>query len=78
MHQPIFDLFGQVIITHEEIDRWLETVPRIDPDSPRAAWYVKAYDVVGKITAAKVAGEFDQVTAARPRPVRYWKRFAWR
>lgn len=52
------DLFGEVPVTTLDIRLWLVCIPRMDPDSPRAAWYVKGYNVAGKIRAAKVAGTF--------------------
>ena len=79
MHQPLFDLFGQVIVTHDEINRWLESVPRMSPDSPRAAWYVRAYDVAGKVARAKLAGEFEAITSRRrERSEFWWQRLSWR
>lgn len=78
MHQPIFDLFGQVIITHDEINAWLEAVPRLKPGTARAAWYVRAYDVPGKIAREKIAGTFEQLVKAREPAAWWWHRFAWR
>lgn len=77
MHQPVRDLFGEVPITRADVDAWLLAVPRISPHSRRAAWYIRAYDVIGKITRAKIAGEFEQLTAARDAPAYWWHRFHW-
>lgn len=71
------DLFGCVIVTRDDVDRWLLAVPRLCPDSPRAAWYVRAYNVTEKIAAAKLAGEFEQLTQAREAPAYWWHRFNW-
>ena len=57
------DLFGVVPVTEAEIRAWLRQVPGLDPASPRAAHYVRSWDVAGKIVAAKLAGTFDQVDA---------------
>lgn len=78
MQQPVLDLFGQVVITHDEIDRWLESVPRLTPGTARTAWYARAYDVPGKIARAKLEGSFEQLTQRAERPTWYWQRFAWR
>lgn len=77
MHQPARDLFGQVPVSFAEIDQWLLAVPRIDPSSPRAANYVRFYDVPGKIAAAKLAGHFEAYTQRSPQPVHWWERFRW-
>jgi hypothetical protein len=72
------DLFGDVIITHQDVRAWLVAVPRIDPDSPRAEHYVRGWDVVGKIRAAKLCDRFEAVTAQRePPPGHWWLRFRW-
>ncbi len=72
------DLFGEVPVTLQDVRAWLLAVPRIDPDGPRAARYVRDYDVPGKIRAFKLRGEFDQVTAPRPAPSgHWWLRFRW-
>lgn len=77
MRPPVRDLFGVVPITLEDIELWLLAVPGIDPQSPRAAWYVRAYDVPGKIARAKLAGVFDQVVNRPPPPPQWWARFRW-
>lgn len=60
------DLFGEVVVTWEDVRLWLTVVPRIDPDSPRAGRYVLNWNVPAKIRAAKLAGWFDQLQPARP------------
>lgn len=77
MYQPVRDLFGEVPITRADIDAWLLCVPRINPDSPRAAWYIRAYNVADKITCAKLSGEFEHLTAARDATSYWWHRFNW-
>ncbi|MRR51279.1 MAG: hypothetical protein EG825_10250 [Rhodocyclaceae bacterium] len=51
-------LFDAPAVTHDDICEWLRAVARMAPDSPRAAAYVRAYDVAGKISAAKAAGQW--------------------
>lgn len=55
---PALDLFGQVPVSVDEVLLWCETVAGIPPDSPRLAHYVRAWRVVEKIRAAKLAGTF--------------------
>ncbi len=73
------DLFGEVPVTHEDVSRWLIAVPRLDPESPRAAYYVQAWDVPGKIRAAKLAGTFEAIVSdPRPAPSPFWwRRMRW-
>ena len=74
------DLFGEVVITLHDVRLWLQTVPRIDPDGPRAAHYVRGYDVPAKIRQAKLQGIFEACTA--PRVIEFqspawWSRMCW-
>jgi hypothetical protein len=73
------DLFGQVPVTVPEVHAWLRAVARMEPDNPRAAWYVRAYDVPAKVAAAKLRGDFETITAEPPaRPSPFWlQRFRW-
>lgn len=80
MHEHPYDLFGQVRVTQADIRLWLLTVPRIDPDGPRAAHYVRSYDVTGKIASAKLQGVFELVTTPRMIDVQsaqWWQRMCW-
>lgn len=57
-----FDLFGEIPVTHDDIYAWVNAVaPRwIYP--PRSFNnYVRMWDVVGKIKAAKLRGTFDDI-----------------
>jgi hypothetical protein len=56
-----FDLFGEVPVTWPEVFAWLKAVPRIDPESARADWYIRQWNVPDKIRRAKVEGWFDSV-----------------
>lgn len=56
---PALDLFGQVPVTVDEVVLWCLVVAHLAPDSPRLAYYVRAWRVVGKIQAAKLAGTFE-------------------
>jgi hypothetical protein len=56
------DLFGQVAVTWGDVDAWLVAVAQVDPDSPRAAYYARCWDVAGKVARAKAAGTFEAAT----------------
>lgn len=77
MRPQVVDLFGEVPVTAEDVAAWLEAVPRISPDSPRAEHYIRAYDVPGKIQAAKRSGLFDALVNRPPPPPYWWQRFRW-
>lgn len=73
------DLFGEIPVTWPEVRAWLLAVPGIDPDSYRAEAYIKGYDVPGKVAAAKLRGDFEQLVAREPPPPQWWStRFTWR
>lgn len=61
-------LFGGHVVTADDIAAWLRAVPRLDPTGPRAARYIAAYDVAGKIAAAKADGTFWNTISATPPP----------
>ena len=74
------DLFDDVIVTRQDIAAWLEAVPRIPIDSPRAAHYIKGYDVISKIKRAKLEGTFEATTRPRmiePQSAAWWHRMCW-
>ena len=50
---------------------------RLDPDSPRAANYVKNNQVADKIKAAKLPGDFEAITVPPDMPAYWLRRFAW-
>lgn len=65
------DLFGQVQVLKADVYAWLLAVPQIDPSSPRAFTYVRDFGVIQKITAAKLDGRFDDITAAAREGAQY-------
>lgn len=65
------DLFGEVPVSLGDVLAWMLAVPGIAPDSPRFAYYLRTYDVIGKIQAAKLAGTFEEITGAPPAPPPY-------
>jgi hypothetical protein len=62
MHQPPFDLFGEIPVTHEDIEAWVHAVaPRWMEPRRSFESYVRAWDVPAKIRAAKVSGTFEAI-----------------
>lgn len=58
------DLFGDVVVTLDDVELWLDAVPQIPRNSPRRNYYVKNWDVSNKIKAAKLAGIFDSIISS--------------
>lgn len=71
MQPRVLDLFGQVQVLKADVYAWLLAVPQIDPASPRAFTYVRDFGVIQKITAAKLDGRFDQITAPARESAQY-------
>lgn len=55
--QTSFPGIGQTV-TDADLRLWLITVPQIDPDGPRAAAYLRGYNVASKIATAKQQGRW--------------------
>jgi len=78
MRPYITDLFGEIPVTHQDVDAWLISVPGIQPGTKRAAHYIEAWSVVEKIRQAKRTGTFDALTAKAEAPSPgWWHRFSW-
>lgn len=58
------ELFAVPTVTQPEIDAWLVAVPKLDPTSPRARLYIRAYDIAGKVARAKHSGDFHAILKA--------------
>lgn len=67
-HNPR-DLFGEIPVTEAELLLWVAAVsPRwLEPERSFRR-YVRDYAVPDKIRAAKLAGTFEQIIAARAVP----------
>lgn len=54
------DLFGEVVVTLQDVEKWLRCVPHFGNDSRTQAVsdYIRAYDVVNKIKREKLTGAF--------------------
>ncbi|MBI5917900.1 MAG: hypothetical protein HY849_00790 [Nitrosomonadales bacterium] len=61
-----YDLFGEIPVTLDDIETWLDYIPRMKDATPsRRAWYAKNWNVVAKIKGAKKDGNWP--------PVRVWE-----
>lgn len=58
MEPALLDLFGDIPVSLEEIEIWLDTVPRFSRDSPRRKHYALYWNIPEKIKAAKRDGKF--------------------
>src|SRR5687767_6941381 len=55
-----YDLFGDVIVTLDDVELWRDKVPKHLSNSPNARIrYAKDYDIARKIKAAKINGTFE-------------------
>lgn len=62
------DLFGDIVVTLDDVLSWMLAVPGIPPTSPRFAYYARFYNVIEKIKAAKAAGTFDRIVEPTDEP----------
>lgn len=77
--QEGLDLFGQVVVTWPEVFAWVEAVANIPADSPRAASYIRSWNVPAKVARAKLEGTYHAIVARPPPPPPFWaSRFTWR
>ena len=60
LKQPAFDLFGDVVVTHDDVFAWVAAVaPRWLTPQRSYTNYVRGYDVPSKVRASKINGTFD-------------------
>lgn len=64
LKHPVEDLFGDVIVTLDEVEQWVDAVAQMPRASPRREYYVRNWDVIGKIKQAKRAGKFEAIIEA--------------
>lgn len=50
------DLWGEVPVSRADVELWLDCVARLPADSPRRAWYERAWNVPQKVRRAKLTG----------------------
>jgi hypothetical protein len=73
----MFDLFGEIVVTQEDIVAWVSAVaPAFMATEQSFARYVKHWHVADKVRAAKLAGTFEStITRARDRRAMLARRF---
>ncbi|WP_042301727.1 hypothetical protein [Paraburkholderia kururiensis] len=73
----MLDLFGQVVVTYEDIEVWVSALaPGFAGNPARLAHYVRAWDVPAKVARAKLDGTFDAtIENARARRAFLARRF---
>lgn len=59
----MMDLFGDIPVTEQDVELWLDSVPNLSSASYRREAYRKAYRVEEKIRAAKRSGRWPLVSA---------------
>lgn len=58
------DLFGDVIVTVDDVEKWLDAVPHLARYQVREReYYAKNWDVSNKIKLSKLEGLFDLLIA---------------
>lgn len=63
LHQPPVDLFGDVVITDDDLYAWVASVSPVHLNERAYANYVRRYDVADKVRTAKLQHRFDTITA---------------
>jgi hypothetical protein len=66
LYQPALDLFGEVVVTEDDLYDWVASVSPVHLSMRAYDNYVQRYDVAGKVRAAKLQRRFDAITARRP------------
>lgn len=68
LKQPALDLFGEVVVTDDDLFDWVAAISPVHLHERGYALYVQRYDVAGKVRTAKLAGRFETLTARRSQP----------
>ncbi|TFE37017.1 hypothetical protein E2553_43190 [Paraburkholderia dipogonis] len=56
----MLDLFGEVVVTSEDLERWVSALaPGFSLSEHRMAYYILHWNVADKVRRAKLAGTFD-------------------
>lgn len=58
---PAVDLFDQVPVSEKELELWVAVVAPRWHGSRRMQFYIRDWDIAGKVACAKRNGTFDQV-----------------
>ncbi|MFM0741787.1 hypothetical protein PQQ51_31540 [Paraburkholderia xenovorans] len=73
----MLDLFGQVVVTFEDLELWVSALaPGYAGNAYRRDYYIRHWNVADKVARAKVAGTFDAtIENARARRAFLARRF---
>lgn len=73
----MLDLFGQVIVSYDDLTDWVCAVaPGFSLNEYRRQYYIEHWNVAEKVTRAKLAGTFDAtIENARTRRAFLARRF---
>jgi len=73
----MLDLFGQVVVTYEDLDAWVSALaPGFALNEHRRAHYIAQWNVADKVARAKLAGTFEAtIENARARRAFIARRF---
>ena len=66
---PALDLFGEVVVTEDDLFNWVQAVAPLYLTPERSYRnYVRSYDVASKVRYAKLAGTFCAIIDKPRRP----------
>jgi hypothetical protein len=73
----MLDLFGQVVVTYEDLELWVSALaPGFAGNAYRRQYYIRHWNVAEKVTRAKIAGTFEStIENARSRRAVLARRF---
>jgi hypothetical protein len=58
----MLDLFGQVVVTYEDLELWVSALaPGFAGNAHRRDYYIRHWNVADKVARAKAAGTFDAI-----------------
>lgn len=67
MTPPLYDLFGEIPVSLDDVETWIDVVPGWPrtTSAARRANYARCWNVPDKIRAAKAAGYWQQIEARK-------------
>lgn len=68
LRQPAIDLFGEVVVTEDDLFDWVAAVAPMWLSERSFDNYVRGWNVADKVRTAKLRGEFEARTAVRSKP----------
>lgn len=68
LRQPPIDLFGEVVVTEDDLFDWVAAVAPMWLSERSFANYCRSWNVADKVRQSKLRGDFEARTAVRPQP----------